>query len=484
MNIQEISVENLVISPFNVRQLPSNDDEIKNLSLERLENDIKINGLLNPLTVYYNDKTNTYEILAGCRRFYVLNRLKYSHIKCNILTNIKTDTDKIILSFSENIQRKDMKLSQKIRTIKNLERLYKEQYPLEKRTDIKINKEIKQNIVEKTNYNQRSIGQYLKISHLPDFILDKLDKKGEEKISLDFAVCLDKLNNFNEKELIKIIDLFHDVKNFDRLKIIKKILNECKYDKNIDFTLYINNIGKIKTKYFDDLNKENQEKLRNEQLLFEILNTNSHTNNSHTNNTNSHTNNNNSNNNSHTNNSNTNNSNNNSHTNNTNSNNNSNSHTNNSNTKIKKVLTLDEYDEKIKNIIKNNDNNVFVKGTKIRIPELQNLFRKQIVYRYNRCIISNMYKSVCEAAHITPFSETLSFDVDNGILLNDILHKLFDKYYWSINPQSLCVELFIDNTNGAYDILKPYENKYIECLKNYPKSIESIVSHYNKAKNN
>ena len=29
MNIQEISVENLVISPFNVRQLPSNDDKIK-----------------------------------------------------------------------------------------------------------------------------------------------------------------------------------------------------------------------------------------------------------------------------------------------------------------------------------------------------------------------------------------------------------------------------------------------------------------------
>ena len=36
MNIQEISVEDLVISPFNVRQLLSNDDEIKNLSLEIL----------------------------------------------------------------------------------------------------------------------------------------------------------------------------------------------------------------------------------------------------------------------------------------------------------------------------------------------------------------------------------------------------------------------------------------------------------------
>ena len=86
--------------------------------------------------------------------------------------------------------------------------------------------------------------------------------------------------------------------------------------------------------------------------------------------------------------------------------------------------------------------------------------------------------NVCEAAHIIPFSETLSFDVDNGILLNSILHKLFDKSYWSINPKTLCVELFIDEKNSAYDILKPYENKYIECLKDYPKSIKNISIHY------
>ena len=124
------------------------------------------------------------------------------------------------------------------------------------------------------------------------------------------------------------------------------------------------------------------------------------------------------------------------------------------------------------------------KTRKIRNPQLQGIFRKQIIMRYNKCIISNMCKSVCEAAHIIPFSETLSFDVDNGILLNDILHKLFDKYYWSINPQSLCVELFIDETNDVYDILKPYENKYIECLKNYPKSIENITIHYKKSLDN
>ena len=144
---------------------------------------------------------------------------------------------------------------------------------------------------------------------------------------------------------------------------------------------------------------------------------------------------------------------------------------------IKNFLNLKTL-ENLENL-KNDKNKVFYnKTSKIRNPYFQHLFRKQVILRYNRCIISNMPINVCEAAHIIPFSKTLSFDVDNGILLNSILHKLFDKYYWSINPKTLCVELFIDKKNEAYDILKPYENKYIECLKPYPKSIKNISIHY------
>ena len=144
MNIKDIPIEKLIISPLNVRQL--NKDDKNNIELERLENDIKVNGLLNPLSVIYNDKTDIYEILAGCRRFHVLNKIKYTYIKCNIMSNLKTDADKIIVSFAENIQRKDMKLSEKIRTIKNLQRLYQEQFsqkfPEKNKRD--LNKEIKE----------------------------------------------------------------------------------------------------------------------------------------------------------------------------------------------------------------------------------------------------------------------------------------------------------------------------------------------------
>jgi len=52
-----------------------------------------------------------------------------------------------------------------------------------------------------------------------------------------------------------------------------------------------------------------------------------------------------------------------------------------------------------------------------------------------------MNEEICEAAHIIPFSLSENFDINNGLLLNCILHKLFDKHYWSINPDSLCVEI-------------------------------------------
>ena len=77
----------------------------------------------------------------------------------------------------------------------------------------------------------------------------------------------------------------------------------------------------------------------------------------------------------------------------------------------------------------------------VRNPVLQNAFRDGLINRFNKCIISNMHFDVCEACHIIPFSESKSFDIDNGLLLNCILHKLFDNYEFSINPVDLIVEV-------------------------------------------
>ena len=92
-----------------------------------------------------------------------------------------------------------------------------------------------------------------------------------------------------------------------------------------------------------------------------------------------------------------------------------------------------------------------------------------------------MCVEVCEAAHIIPFSKCENFDIDNGLLLNSILHKLFDKYDWSINPNSLCIEINKVSTD-IYNILKPYENKHIKILLYFPKTIINLQEHYKEFK--
>lgn len=66
MNILNIDINNLEISPLNVRELCHDN------SLTELVNNIKDHGLLNPLTVIFNNITNKYEIIAGLRRFHAI----------------------------------------------------------------------------------------------------------------------------------------------------------------------------------------------------------------------------------------------------------------------------------------------------------------------------------------------------------------------------------------------------------------------------
>ncbi len=120
-----------------------------------------------------------------------------------------------------------------------------------------------------------------------------------------------------------------------------------------------------------------------------------------------------------------------------------------------------------------------------RIPELQNLYRNEIIKRFNNCILSNMHYDVCEAAHIIPFSDAPNedcYNIDNGLLLNSILHKLFDKYDWSINPETYCIEIF-NKSPPIYNIMKEYEGKYIDILNKYSNITKYITNHYKIAIN-
>lgn len=140
---------------------------------------------------------------------------------------------------------------------------------------------------------------------------------------------------------------------------------------------------------------------------------------------------------------------------------------------IKEIQTGEYYQNKILALVKEQE--IYV-SCDVRNPVLQNAFRDGLINRFNKCIISNMHFDVCEACHIIPFSESKSFDIDNGLLLNCILHKLFDNYEFSINPVDLIVEVCEKSNN--FDYLKQFNKKYIKSLDIYTKTKELLKTHY------
>lgn len=70
-------------------------------------------------------------------------------------------------------------------------------------------------------------------------------------------------------------------------------------------------------------------------------------------------------------------------------------------------------------------------------------FRKQILEIYNGecCVTGCREVSVLEAAHIVPYMGNHSNTPDNGLCLRVDIHRLFDRYLLSVNPESLVLEI-------------------------------------------
>ena len=108
----------------------------------------------------------------------------------------------------------------------------------------------------------------------------------------------------------------------------------------------------------------------------------------------------------------------------------------------------------------------------------QQEFRDELFKMYsNTCVISgNICDVELEAAHIVPYAESGSYDLSNGLLLTSNFHKTFDKYLWSINPNSLLVEVAPNKNVGK---ISKWVGKKVN-LKITPKLFANLSSHYSK----
>jgi len=185
MEVRELPVEDLIVSTLNVRKtLTSDDDEP---GINELANDIRTNGLINPLTVRkLGDK---YEIIAGQRRFLAVQLFKKPTIACSIVEVNRQKAEE--MSLVENVQRVQMTFADKVQTYNRLYSVY--------------NKDITK-VVNAVNISRITLMKYLKLAELPDAILQCLDSNGENKITIDVAVELTKLpSSVNKMEIVAMI---------------------------------------------------------------------------------------------------------------------------------------------------------------------------------------------------------------------------------------------------------------------------------------
>lgn len=98
----------------------------------------------------------------------------------------------------------------------------------------------------------------------------------------------------------------------------------------------------------------------------------------------------------------------------------------------------------------------------------QNTFRKRIIERDKKCIVSGANKSICEACHIIPYCDSDDahiYDINNGLLLRSDIHKLFDDHLVTINHDTC--EFIVSSeilNESEYECVNIYHKKHIDGL--------------------
>ena len=205
MDVKEIDINLLYVSEFNVRKTLETDED--DTSISDLSNDIRNNGLINPITVRKID--DKYEIIAGQRRYLAYKLLDRDKISCSIVDVTSQKAEE--LSLVENVQRNPMTNSDKVKIYSKLYEIY--------------NKDINR-VVNTINISRQTIQKYLKINSLPDEVINMLDSNCDDKINIDVAVELSKLpESVNKSDAIKNIKSLNTSQQKQALK--QFVSDEC-----------------------------------------------------------------------------------------------------------------------------------------------------------------------------------------------------------------------------------------------------------------
>jgi ParB family chromosome partitioning protein len=112
---QDVALDELDVSPHNVRDTAIMDE------LDDLVESLRIYHLLEPIVVQ-KKPNGRYEILIGQRRYLAAKRLNWPTIPARVLAKPLDDVDAALLSFTENVQRRELEREDKAKAAEYLKR--------------------------------------------------------------------------------------------------------------------------------------------------------------------------------------------------------------------------------------------------------------------------------------------------------------------------------------------------------------------------
>jgi len=203
MDVKDLDIDTLFVSELNVRKtLISDNDET---GISDLANDIRSNGLINPITVRRLE--SRYEIIAGQRRYLACKLLGRKTIPCSIVDVSTQKAEE--LSLVENVQRNPMTISDKIKTYAKLFEVY----------NMDIDK-----VISVINISKITLTKYLRLSLLPAEVIQLLDTSGETKITIEVAVELTKLPTKVDK--LALIKNIQTLKTSQQINAIREFITK------------------------------------------------------------------------------------------------------------------------------------------------------------------------------------------------------------------------------------------------------------------
>ena len=107
----------------------------------------------------------------------------------------------------------------------------------------------------------------------------------------------------------------------------------------------------------------------------------------------------------------------------------------------------------------------------------QSEFRSGLIKLYGgKCVVSNNNSlEELEASHIVEIKDGGDSDLSNGLILEANLHKTFDRYLWTINPDTLIIE---SNPNNITNSVKKYIGNKVDIKLN-PFLYANLKKRYN-----